>query len=57
MTIALRSFQVDDIVFAKIRGYASWPAIIEQIQGEVATVTFYSKNNETYVNIYNIHIH
>lgn len=49
MTIALRSFEIDDIVFTKIRVYASWPAIVEQIRGEVATVTFYSKKKETYI--------
>lgn len=49
MNIAVREFHVNDIVFTKIRGHASWPSLILALSGSNATVQFYSKHKETYV--------
>lgn len=47
--ISKRTFQVNDIVFAKIRGFPDWPSLIKKIDGNIVTVQFFSELKEVYV--------
>lgn len=47
MSLSERTFKVGDIVFAKVRGFAPWPAIVNKIKKNTAEVTFSSKRKET----------
>lgn len=53
MSLAERDFKVNDIVFAKVRGYAAWPAVIQKLipsnQPKQAEVVFYSDLKERYL--------
>lgn len=46
MELAQRTFRRHEIVFAKITGYAPWPAFINSIEGNFAEVQFNSKKME-----------
>lgn len=34
-------FKVGDFVFAKVRGYAPWPSVVEEVNGNRGRVTFF----------------
>lgn len=48
MALIKRRFRLHEIVFAKIKGYAPWPAFIEKINGNEIEVVFNSKRMERY---------
>lgn len=47
--VSKRDLNVNDIVFTKIRDYPPWISIIQQVNGNLANVQFFSKLNERYV--------
>lgn len=46
MDLANRHFEVYEIVFAKVTGFAPWPAFIMKIDGKHAEVKFISQKKE-----------
>lgn len=46
MSLARGDISVNDIVFAKVRGYCSWPSVIEKIDGNHAVIRFFSRFQE-----------
>lgn len=49
---SVNSFAIGKIVYAKVRGYSAWPAIIEDKQGNKFKVRFFGDNLSWYVIIY-----
>ena len=45
---------VGDVVFAKMRGYCAWPAVVTGIQGGKASVTFYGTKETGVVAVKNV---
>ena len=45
---------VGDVVFAKMRGYCPWPAVVTAIQGGKASVTFYGTKETGIVAVNNV---
>lgn len=41
---SVNSFAIGKIVYAKLRGYSAWPAIIEDTQGKKFKVRFFGDN-------------
>lgn len=46
MELAIRNIKKNDIVFAKVTGYPSWPATVKDLNSNYATVEFFSDKRE-----------
>lgn len=46
MEVALRSFFVGQLVYAKIKGHPPWPAVISSIDGSRAKVFYFNWNKQ-----------
>lgn len=46
MEVAIRDFAVGQCVFAKIKGYPSWPGLITQLDKKKAKVVYFNWHNQ-----------
>lgn len=46
MEISKQSFKIGQCVYAKMKFFAPWPALILEIQGQVARVQFFGWQNQ-----------
>lgn len=48
MDLSERKILKNDVVFGKVRGFCPWPCVVEVIEGNIATVKFFSRYRERY---------